>query len=190
MKKFIGILFISLFLITNAQAFDKDLAWKTGVRILMKTENTAGACNGIVISNGINHATILTAKHCVEEKSKFFVEDYEAYIVKTSNSYDLAFLYVPSHLRNKISVKISLNKAGLNSTVYYVGEVLGLKINSYGRVLFHNITGTRSEVTLGIIKGCSGGGVLNENNELVGILSTGFFGKGLIKNLQWQESLI
>ncbi len=179
MKKFIGIIIFSFILITNASAFDKDLAWKTGVRIMVKKPNTTGFCNGVVISNTENYATILTAKHCVVEQEKFYVEDNEAYLVQKSNFYDLAFLYVPNHLKDKIEVKIAPNKAGINSEVYYVGEVFGLYIYSYGRVIVHNITGTRTESTLEIIHGCSGGGVLNKNNELVGIISTGLFLKGM-----------
>ena len=186
MKKIIGSVILCLILITNAQAFDKSLALKTDVHLLSKGEESTGICNGVVLQNTTSYATVLTAKHCTEKRDEFWVENNRAYLIKESKDYDLAFLFVPNHLYKKEGIKIA-KEAKINTPVYYIGEVAGLKINEYGRILYHNFLNSTSGTTLHIIRGCSGGGIINEDNELVGIVVTGYFltsPKAIISNMQ------
>lgn len=177
MKKFIIVYICAILCVFsyNVEAFNKSIVEKSNVHIIVETENMYGICNGVVIQNEENYSTILTAKHCTQNVLRYYIEDKEGVLIQTSEFNDLAFLIIFSKLKNKKPVQFIKKRQSIGSKVYYLGESNGLIINEYGRIISNSFY-SKSTTSLHIIKGCSGGGVFNDNNELVGIVVSGYFG--------------
>ncbi|MHA2013331.1 MAG: S1 family peptidase [Candidatus Helarchaeota archaeon] len=159
-------------MITNVQAFDKDVVRKSIVGLALKIGDKQGVCHGVVIKKTENYSTILTAKHCTKDVDEFYVEEFPAYLIKKSDDSDLAYLFVPGNLKTKEPCEFADNSGKFNQQVYYLGEVFGIVQDLKGRVIY---TIGKTVTTLHVIRGNSGGGIWTEDNKLVGVIVTGSF---------------
>jgi len=127
----------------------------------------AGYCTGVVIQNDLNESAVLTAKHCTDSDSTFYVEELNSrdYAVDLKN--DLAIIYFDSYIYNKNAVKLSANNK-IGDLVFHLGYPSSGELFSMGEIT--KITLKNIYATFISIPGCSGGGVFNNSGELVGIL--------------------
>jgi S1-C subfamily serine protease len=128
-----------------------------------------GSCSGVVLQNDDNKTTILTCKHCIQLASEMYVDDVKVSSIHTAVNEDLAYLILENKLDNKKAVTISEHSAGIGTKVYMLGKP-GIFINYFKSGEIKKYTNDWGFAKLEVIDGCSGTGIFNEKNELVGIV--------------------
>lgn len=131
-------------------------------------EKGFGSCSGVVIKNTPTESIVLTAKHCIVYEKEIFVEDIKIDSVGVSISKDLGYLrlnkFIPFKTPATLSNYIPHSKDRITGIGYPKGELYITKGKIFLETLDYQMT--RME----IVSGCSGGGVFNEDGELIGII--------------------
>ena len=170
-------LFLSLIMASPLLAKDKGTGFLqlSSVKIVTRFVEKSGRiwiCSGVVIGGTDTQSYILTAKHCMEEDNCQFGGGWadNSYITKVflDKKADLAFLIVEPKLRRKTPIRIA-KKVSWMEEIRYLGYPSGLFYYKEGKIIILQLDGFL--VNFEAINGCSGGGIFNENNELVGIIT-------------------
>jgi hypothetical protein len=146
--------------------------------VLVVIENAGG--EPVLLGSGfvLRDHTIVTNMHVIEGACQGYVKQIDndtkhklEAIVQTDNSHDLAVLSVPSLSAPALPIGDS-TKLSVGDTVYAVGNPRGLEGTfSQGIVssIRHIDSGTLLQITAPISPGSSGGPILNESGEVVGV---------------------
>ena len=148
----------------------------SGVLTVQIDEFENGTCFVVAHQNGWYYA--ITANHVISDPYSFFLgrldsrpvvtvdnEHYEAEVVRVSSQDDLALLQFKSPENYKI---YSLAKVETGESCMGVGWRDGSFLLYRGHVISPNLNGY-IVANGGVVPGCSGGPLLNEDNEVIGI---------------------
>ena len=128
-----------------------------------------GNCSGIVISKSQECTYILTAKHCISLNEEMYAEIYKVKYIIASGNDDLAILVINGDIKNKEVAKLSFSKESKNTRIYSIGYPTFTGVyKSIGKITHYSDDWGWAH--LKIKPGCSGGGIFNEQEELIGIL--------------------
>ena len=127
---------------------------------------------GVVIKVTDKYTYILTNEHIANSKYVQFIqdkgEDVRAKIIKVSDLFDLGLLRIRGKLTDKRAVKgIALSIIG--EKVYMVGHHLGIPF-IYDTGNISGYYGLNMIVSLPVMWGNSGSGVINKDGKLVGLI--------------------
>jgi len=177
LKKFIlGCLLLSLALIIYEGEKNRDLRNKFNM-LYSVVEIGTGIGAGVVIFSGDGQSLILTVRHLLNAEKNVSVtfyprfETYSAEVVKVGEEVDLALLrvwtehdFVAKRVRSYILPKVFDN-------VYKIGSGLTLRpFPTYGIIEHFSADVEIFHVSAQGIYGDSGGGVFNDNYQLIGIV--------------------
>ena len=179
MKKFI-IALLLVFCFTsfsfaeeNVQEIDKTKEllvkiYESSVGIFSVGSTGVGFCSGVVLKNTNKYAYILTAKHCVGPYEETYVNNSKVEKILVSTDDDLALLITAEPIEDKKETVLASRNAKWLEYVYHIGfprAELYMQIGyTWIRAIDHQY------FKMSVISGCSGGGIFNENGELVSIL--------------------
>lgn len=136
---------------------------------LYSVDPGVGKCSGVVISKSQECVYILTAKHCVSLNEETYAEAYKVEYAITSSDDDLAILVISGNIKNKEAAKLSSSKGSKNDRIYLIGyPSFTSTYVSIGKIIQYSDDWGWAH--LKIKPGCSGGGVFNEQEELIGII--------------------
>jgi len=168
MKKVSQLILIGVFALIVSTAFAQDIA-KYSVHIFSVGYMGLGSCTGTVIDNSDNSSTVLTCKHCVEVDRETWVDGQKVTKILTSSGEDLALLITEGKIEKKEVAKLATDKGKPGDRVYMYGQPGFTVIHERdGKILaFSNDWGFAA---LDVIPGCSGSGLFNENNEVIGVV--------------------
>jgi len=142
------------------------------LRIITDDSQVYG-CSGIIIHEDENSTGILTAQHCVEHANKIIIDDeYEVTSIQASDKIDVAYIVISDIIMHKVAVKMAKWNISVGQSVYNLGNPGWFERYTCGVVISSNQIGFISSSSA--IGGCSGSGVLNIQDELVGILWGGY----------------
>ena len=133
----------------------------------------SGFCSGVILENTDKGAVVLTAKHCLGVVNEIYADNSEIIDAKLSFKYDLALVYTNKKIENKSAIVVSKQDEEYQKIVYLIGYPKLVQFISAGYTLVR--THNNQFAKLDIQHGCSGGGVFNENGELIGIATMGVF---------------
>ena len=190
-KLMLGFLFIvCLFSLSYASPFDRDTKLDEAMNeigiydeIEPYTVNIysigrmqgVSFCSGTIIKNDIQ-TEILTCKHCIMVTDEMWVENNKVKLIIASDKDDLAILIVDGKLKNKEVAKIAVNKPNLYEKLFMYGHPgLVTTFKSNGTIIKY--TNTWGYAKMKIEPGCSGSGLFNDKNEVVGV-AWGAFSEG------------
>lgn len=128
----------------------------------------SGFCTGVILSTDENSSTVLTARHCVTEVGDVYVDWVLVKKIIVSNNEDLAILITTEPIQYRLVSKLAKNVAGFASELFATGYPKSQEYLYYGFVLGRTRIGTMARMQP--LPGCSGGGLFNEDMELVGII--------------------
>ena len=155
---------------TASKELNKKLI-NQSVTILMVGKKL-GRCSGTIIHEDKKNHYVLTAKHCIGITEEMYVEHNKVLYVITSPMDDLALITVDGKIPNK-SIAIFANKEiELGEVVHHIGYPSGILYKASGKVT--RFTDDWQWFDFKAISGCSGGGIFNENGELVSLLWGGY----------------
>lgn len=127
-----------------------------------------GICTGTVLKNDWDNVVVLTAKHCIGEQPDLYIESSPVHDYEISKKYDLALLYSKYKLEDKTPAKLSVYNAQRGEELFGLGYSTAEGYPLFGTQFFkikHN-----SYVKMSVKSGCSGSGLFNKDNELVGTI--------------------
>jgi len=136
-----------------------------------------GSCSGVVVKVDKGYTYVLTCKHCINVTEEMYVgrlKEQRVIAVFTASDDDLALLKVKGEIEGKAPAKLALFNEKVEKELYHVAYP-NLVFKLYrvkGRVLRY--TEDWGWALLTAQPGCSGGGIFNSEQELVGILWGGF----------------
>ncbi len=152
--------------------------YDSSVSIFSIGKSGSAVCSGVIIKNEKNNTQILTAKHCSDVFEETYVDGLRVSYVLSSDNDDLAIFILKEQIPNKKSVRFAKQNQKINTLIYHLGFPELSVYTSVGYIYLNAID--NSFAIMKIIPGCSGGGLFNEDGELIGI---GFasidFGEGL-----------
>jgi len=131
-----------------------------------------GSCSGTVIYEDERNHYVLTAKHCIAVSEEMYVEHEKVLYIISSVDEDLAILVVDGKITGKKVAKLSKWKAYRGETVYHIGNPLEVLYKSSGKVV--RDSDDWQYYSFKVIGGCSGGGIFNEDAELVAVVWGGY----------------
>lgn len=173
MKKILIVLFLISILITPAFAQEEiispDNIPNSAVSIFSVGDGKAGICSGVVLMNGLHSSAVLTAKHCIDTYEEVYVENVIVKSIVVSVDDDLALLILYEYIPNKKETVLAINNPSIGDIIYHIGypSITGEYLR-YGNIVRQ--TNDHMYAEMNIISGCSGGGVWNQNGELIGIV--------------------
>jgi len=141
---------------------------KSNVQLNIFSNEGHGVCSGTIIHNELDQAIISTAKHCTEHGENIYVGMDKVDKIYKSEKYDVALLIINHYLKDKEAVGLPQRYSKIYEKIYYVGSP-GFLYYTQGSIIFKAKDYYIS--TLSIFGGCSGGGVFNDNGELIGVIS-------------------
>jgi S1-C subfamily serine protease len=132
----------------------------------------AGTCSGSFVSG---NGDVLTAKHCVSGFDSFEVQTsdrqvYRAVVVSSSPVQDLALLHIDKRDTPYLEMAKSARRG---DRVFILGSPLGIT-DTLTMGIVAKLAGDQTLLDCGALPGNSGGPVLNENEEMVGVLVAGY----------------
>lgn len=146
-------------------------------RLEAQTPHGKGICSAVVFeidSDGFAHA--LTAAHCVDkqpnERLDVTVNDRTGVVVATNSLLDLAI--VKYRARNERALPMAASSPAMGAEVVILGYAFGVEaiVAQFGRIAQSYNRETKTLwINADLIFGDSGGGLINEAGELVGINS-------------------
>ena len=130
-----------------------------------------GACSGTLIKVENGYSYVLTCKHCINVTEEMYVGRYKenrVVAVMTASDDDLALLKVKGILEGTQTAKLAVFNVKIEDKLYFVGypNLIFDEYRVQGRVLKY--TEDWGWALMEIIPGCSGGGIFNSEQELVG----------------------
>ncbi len=149
-----------------------------------------GTCSGEFVSA---HGDILTAKHCVEGFSSFEIIDidinrYVGTVTSTSSTHDLALLHIDKRNTPYFDLADSSKKGDHISVFGSPLGITGVKTEGY----IAKTGGDAALIDCGVLPGNSGGPVVNDAGELVGVVNAGFivlFGTTHLNTIQGLDAV-
>lgn len=129
-------------------------------------------CSGTLYKNDPDNTIVLTAKHCISPVEEMYVENVLVKDTEVSRDDDIAYLVLVSPIPDKKPIKLATKDASIKDIVFIIGYPNGDPYIRLGNVNLQ--TSDWQYMRMMVIPGCSGGGVFNENGELVGVLWGGF----------------
>jgi len=152
--------------------------YDSSVSIFSVGKSGSAVCSGVVFRNDKNNTQILTAKHCSDVFEETYVDGLRVSYILSSDNDDLAIFILKEQIPNKKPVRFAKQNQKINTLIYHLGFPELSIYTSVGYIYLNAID--NSFAIMKIIPGCSGGGLFNEDGELIGI---GFasidFGEGL-----------
>ena len=127
-------------------------------------------CSGVIIHETEVETHILTAKHCIDTTEEQYVEDLIPSFIITSPRDDLALMIVDGKIKDKQAVTISAEPIKKGDHVNLLGYPYWDKTPYTADGLVIRQSEDWIWALFMSIGGCSGGGVFNDKDELVGIL--------------------
>jgi len=127
-----------------------------------------GFCSGVLIETTDKYSKVLTAKHCISTSEEYYVEQSAVKKIEASPTDDLALL-TTEPIANKIPVKFAKSNEPLYTIIYTLGYPDGENLYIGIGYTLRN-TKDWQWARMKVRPGCSGGGVYNSNQELIGIL--------------------
>lgn len=130
-------------------------------------------CSGSLVSD---QGDILTARHCVVSAEYIDVvlndkREYRATVVKVSDKHDLAWIRIdeltPAHFKFATQV-------GRGQRIFVLGSPLAIS-NTLATGIVAKISGDIMLIDCSALPGNSGGPVLNEDGEIIGVVVAGFW---------------
>ena len=166
-KRIIGVLLGIIFLFVGV-TFAQDIE-KYSVHIYSIGFEGIGSCTGTVIDETDNSSTVLTCKHCVSVDQESYVDNKKVIKVMTSSGEDLAILVTDEKIPNKEIAKFSPYDGLINDRVYIYGKP-GFTVTHQrdGRII--TFTNEWGFAQLNVVAGCSGSGLFNDKNEIIGVV--------------------
>lgn len=152
--------------LTNEIRVSKEVQ-KSTVSIL-NLGRSAGFCSGVIVDEKENKTYVITCKHCVGPTEEVMVENEQASIIFTPVDDDLALIIVNGKIPNKKPASLAKTNPNLGDKLIHIGYPIFELYESYGELIR-----TSKDWHWGSFEskgGCSGGGIYNEQKELVGIL--------------------
>jgi hypothetical protein len=127
------------------------------------------SCSGVVLSNEVNNTTVLTCKHCIAPSFEMYADDVKVSTIHTTSKEDLAYLILEEPIEGKKAATIATYRPGKETKINMLGRP-GMAVTYFktGKILKY--TDNWGFAQLDVIGGCSGTGIFNEDNELVGIV--------------------
>ena len=142
---------------------------KYSVKIFSTGQAGIGFCTGTVLSNEEDKSTVLTCKHCLQADEEFLVEGNKVEKIITTTGEDLAYLIVEGKLKDKQAASLGVYNESVGAVVRMYGQPGLATIHAeYGEVLMY--TKNYGFAKLDVIGGCSGSGLFNDNDELIGVV--------------------
>jgi len=137
---------------------------------IVSVDPDIGRCSGVIVKTTEEETYILTAKHCIDVTNEEYVENKKPLFVFVSPTDDLALLVVEGFFSDKSVVTINTDEIQIDDHVYHLGFPNWDKTpyTDDGKVIRKSDDWIWAFFTS--IGGCSGGGVFNEEDELIGIL--------------------
>jgi V8-like Glu-specific endopeptidase len=176
MKKYLIALLITILMIFLSYVFSyggetnedilKEMT-KSSVSIFSLGQGSFGRCSGVLIESKHGLNSILTAKHCVDTYEETYVDGNLVELTLTSKNDDLALLLVKGIINDRAPSKIA-NNLSANEPIYIVGYPTNELYIAVGSLLIK--TNDWEFLKVYVKQGCSGGGIFNSKNELVGIV--------------------
>jgi len=169
MKKILFVILCICFIFTvNAQADVYDTIRQSSVSIFSVGNSGSGICSGTVIENTLYGSKVLTAKHCIDIFEAVYVEKIEISYLIASKDDDMALLILNQHIPNKTPAILAYTNAYQYEPVFHVGypDLEEYAVN--GHVYLPK--GDSHYAKMIVIPGCSGGGLFNEDGQLVGVV--------------------
>jgi V8-like Glu-specific endopeptidase len=139
----------------------------SSISIFSLGQGSFGRCSGVLIESKQGLNSILTAKHCVDTYEETYVDGNIVELTLASKNDDLAMLLVKGEIKNKVPAKIADNLT-IEEPVYVVGYPNSDIYMDTGTLLIK--TNDWEFLKLYVKPGCSGSGIFNSKNELVGIV--------------------
>ena len=134
----------------------------------MTNGNGFGFCTGTVLSNSENKSFVITAKHCIEASKELYVENLKVIKTYSSISDDIAVLELNNNIPNKTPAILGKNNLKKNDEVFGVGYPNLDLYPLYGKIFL--TAKDDSYIMMKSIHGCSGSGLFNNNDKLIGVL--------------------
>lgn len=172
---------VGLLVIPNLIYF--NVLEESALRIVVYKEDGTNFGSAVIFDQDETYYYALTNDHVVSEYLTVNAIDYEnnryvAYVIDSNSSYDLAVLRIEKDIKLKVmkfaddfSVYDEITAVGYPSSIYQEsnGSIRGYETINYDinfAVIIH---------TADIQKGSSGGALVNQDHELVGINFAGYF---------------
>ena len=131
----------------------------------------SASCTGVVIKNTPEMSEVLTAKHCVENRNIAYIDNISSNTFSKSQRDDLAIIYFDKSLPSKLVTKLFYGKIKRGDIVYHLGLTKNI---IYGNGKITHLYFSSAKSTIKVEHGCSGGGVFNDDGELVSVVWGGF----------------
>ena len=155
---------------TASKELEEKLLNQT-VSIVM-VDRGIGSCSGTIIGEHKGDHYVLTAKHCIDVTEEMYVEHNKVLFIITSVDDDLAIIVVDGKIPKKSIAVLADFESWRDDIVHHVAYPTGIIYKRSGRVT--RITKDWHWFDFEAIGGCSGGGVFNEDGELVSVLWGGY----------------
>lgn len=127
-----------------------------------------GFCSGVLLETTDSYSKVLTAKHCINVQEEMYVEQSVVKKIEVSTSDDLA-LVTTTPILNKLPVTLAEQDEPLFKIIFTLGYPDGENLYIGVGYTLRN-TSDWQWARMKVRPGCSGGGIYNENQELIGIL--------------------
>lgn len=127
-----------------------------------------GFCSGVVIGQSDQYTYVVTCKHCVSPTEEVLVENTPADAIFTPMDDDLALIIIKGSVPGKIPASLAKSNPRYDEELIHIGYPAFELYESWGKVL--RTSKDWQWASFNNRGGCSGGGVYNQNKELVGIL--------------------
>lgn len=129
-------------------------------------------CSGSFVDN---NGLIITAGHCAQDAASIEVvtsdnQHYEATIVATSSTHDLALLHIDRHGTPHFNLA---EKVKRGQQIFILGSPLGIT-DTLSTGIIAKLDGDVLLVDCSALPGNSGSAVYNADGEMVGVLTSGF----------------
>ncbi len=142
------------------------LQWKTA-------NKQHSVCSGAFINAS---GDILTAKHCTEGIESIDVQTFDAHIytatvVKQSETHDIALIHIDKVNSPYFTLGMVVKRG---EQVFALGSPLGIT-NTLSTGIVANLTGDLTLIDCGVLPGNSGCPLFNKREELVGLVTAGYW---------------
>jgi len=192
MKKFAILLCMILFLSSNVFAEpglqniftslfeDKKPEYTASEELTKKLESQtvnilmigSGGCSGTIIYEDDTNHYVLTAKHCIDLTEEMYVEHKRVSYIMTSANDDLALLVIDGKIPNKTVAIIANWSLFIDDIVHHVSYPSEIIYKASGKMVRNSDDWQWYDFK--VIRGCSGGGIFNEDGELSAVVWGGF----------------
>ena len=127
------------------------------------------SCSGTVITNTDKYSEVLTCKHCIASDRETIIEGNKVVKIITSSGEDLAIFIVEGKFKGKEVPKFAIKNEEINKTIYMFGRPgFVAKYLKKGKIAAY--TSEWGWAKLEVNPGCSGSGLFNEKDELIGVV--------------------